>query len=36
MQIKFLEWHQYFTNTGNKLRQVNKEEQIKNLKIEVL
>ena len=32
MQISFLESHQYFTDTANKLRQVNKEEQIYRLK----
>ncbi len=32
MQIKFLESHTYFTNTANKLREVNKQEQIERLK----
>ena len=32
MQISFLESHHYFTDTANKLRQVNKQEQIDRLK----
>ncbi len=32
LQIKFLSIHQYFTETGNKLREVNKQTQIERLK----
>lgn len=32
MQIKFLTNHQYFTNTANQLREVNKQTQIERLK----
>lgn len=32
LQIKFLSVHQYFTETGNKLREVNKQTQIERLK----
>ena len=32
IQVKFLESHSYFTNTANKLREVNKKEQIERLK----
>ena len=32
LQVKFLEIHHYFTDSANKLRDVNKQEQIKRLK----
>lgn len=32
MQIKFIENHQYFTNTARKLRNVNKNSQLENIK----
>ncbi len=32
MQIKFIEKHQYFTNTARKLRNVNKNSQLDNIK----
>ena len=32
LQVKFLSVHQYFTETGNKLREVNKQTQIDRLK----
>ncbi len=32
IQVKFLTSHQYFTNTANKLREVNKEKQIERIK----
>ncbi len=32
MQIKFIEKHQYFTNTARKLRNVNKNSQLENIK----
>jgi len=35
LQVKFLSEHQYFTNTANKLREVNKQTQIERLKKEI-
>ena len=35
LQVKFLSIHQYFTETGNKLREVNKQTQIDRLKSEI-
>ncbi|OFX28939.1 MAG: hypothetical protein A2X08_10570 [Bacteroidetes bacterium GWA2_32_17] len=35
LQVKFLSIHQYFTETGNKLREVNKQTQIERLKSEI-
>ncbi len=35
LQVKFLTIHQYFTETGNKLREVNKQTQIERLKSEI-
>ena len=32
IQVKFLSSHQYFTNSANKLREVNKEKQIERIK----
>jgi len=32
MQIKFIEKHQYFTNTARRLRNVNKKSQLENIK----
>jgi len=32
LQIKFIEKHQYFTNTARKLRNVNKKSQLENIK----
>ena len=32
MQIKFIEKHQYFTNTARRLRNVNKNSQLENIK----
>ena len=32
LQVKFLETHHYFTDSANKLREVNKQEQVKRLK----
>ncbi len=36
LQVKFLSIHQYFTETGNKLREVNKQTQIERLKSEII
>ena len=36
LQIKFLTPHQYFTETANKLREVNKQTQIERLKNEII
>jgi hypothetical protein len=32
LQIKFIEKHQYFTNTARRLRNVNKNSQLENIK----
>lgn len=32
MQVKFISGHQYFTDTANKLREVNKQKQIDRIK----
>jgi len=35
MQIKFIEKHQYFTKTAQKLREVNKKKQLENIQQEI-